>query len=313
MARARWTTTEIPDQRGRSVVVTGANSGLGFETARMLAERGAHVVLACRNPERATAAAEAIRVTAPDAELSSVQLDLADAQSIRAAAGELRERLARIDLLINNAGAAFGELSLVDGIDRTFVTNQLGPFAFTGLLLDRVLAAPAGRVVTVSSNVPFQGLTELELDDLAYTRRAYGRWHAYSQSKLANLVFALELQRRLTAADAKTIAAAAHPGGADTSFGSNTGGLVGFLGSKPLRWLTGSLAIPAAQGALTTMRAAVDPEVRGGDFYGPDRVKGFRGWPTRIDPGPVAGDAEVGARLWAACEQYTGVEYSFGA
>jgi NAD(P)-dependent dehydrogenase (short-subunit alcohol dehydrogenase family) len=306
---ARWTAAEIPDQRGRSAVVTGANSGLGFETARMLAERGAHVVLACRNPDRATAAAEAIRLTAPDAELSSVQLDLADPQSIRRAADELRERLAHIDLLINNAGAAFGELSLIDGVDRTFVTNQLGPFAFTGLLLDRVQAAPAGRIVMVSSNV--QGAVDLDLDDLAFTRRHYGRWRAYSQSKLANLVYALELHRRLAAADSKVIAAAAHPGGANTDFGTNTGGIVGFLGSKQMRRITSPLAIPAAQGALTTLRAAVDPAVEGGDFYGPDRFRGMRGYPARVDTSRVTADTATGERLWATCERLTGIEYAF--
>ncbi|MQY29178.1 oxidoreductase [Nocardia aurantia] len=310
-SRARWTAAEIPDQRGRSVVVTGANSGLGFETARMLAERGAHVVLACRNPERATAAAEAIRLTAPDAELSSVRLDLADAGSIRAAAEELRERLARIDLLINNAGAAFGELSLVEGVDRTFATNQLGPFAFTGLLLDRVLAAPAGRIVMVSSNV--SGMDELDLDDLDYARRGYGRWKAYAQSKLANLVFALELQRRLTAADAKTLVTAAHPGGANTDFGVNTGGFVGFMGSKTMRRFTAPLAISAERGALNTLRAAVDPEVRGGEFFCPDRLRNMRGYPAARDPGPVASDPATGARLWEICTRLSGVEYAFPA
>jgi len=289
------------------VVVTGANSGIGFETARMFAERGARVVLACRSSDKADAACDEIRATAPDAELHTVILDLASSESVHAAAKTIGAEFDRIDLLINNAGAAFGTRTLVDGVERTFVTNQLGPFAFTGSLLECVLAAPAGRIVTVSSGSHEAG--RLDLDDLAYARRRYGRWRAYAQSKLANLLFTFELQRRLAAAGERTVAVAAHPGGAATEFGHNAGGFTRVMSAPPLRRLLSPLVNTAAEGALPTMRAAVDPDVRGGEFYGPDRFRGIRGLPHQVQPAAAARDTAAGAKLWDRCEQLTGVHY----
>ena len=302
-----WTSADIPDQRGRTAVVTGANSGVGLETARMLAERGARVVLACRSLDRAAVARDAIRATAPDAELHTARLDLASATSVREAATAIRAEFDRIDLLINNAGAAFGALVLIDGTERTFVTNQLGPFAFTGLLLPGVLAAPAGRVVTVSSGSHEVG--RLDLDDLAYARRRYGRWRAYARSKLANLLFTFELQRRLAAAGERAVAVAAHPGAAATEFGHNAGGLTRMLSVAPLRRLLAPLVSTAAEGALPTLRAAVDPDVQGGEFYGPDGFHGIRGLPHRVQPAAAAQDPTTSAMLWEKCEQLTGVRY----
>jgi len=302
-----WTSADITDQRGRIAVVTGANSGVGFEAARMLAERGARVVLACRSLDKAAVACDAIRATAPDAELHTVRLDLADAKSVREAAATIRGEYDQIDLLINNAGAAFGTLTLIDGVDQTFVTNQLGPFAFTGLLLSRVVAAPTGRVVTVSSGSHEMG--RLDLDDLAFANRRYGRWRAYAQSKLANLLFAFELQRRLAAAQEKTISVAAHPGASATEFGRNSGGLTRVLSAPPQRWLLAPLANTAAVGALPILRAAVDPDVHGGEFYGPGGFRGMKGLPQRAQPAAVAQDAAASALLWEKCEQLTGVCY----
>ncbi|HYQ67331.1 oxidoreductase [Actinophytocola sp.] len=307
-ASSGWSSADIPDQRGRTAVVTGANSGIGFETARMLAEHGARVVLACRSLEKAAVARDAIRATAPEAELSLVRLDLASAESVREAAATVGAELDRIDLLINNAGAAFGRLTLIDGIDRTFVTNVLGPFAFTGLLLPRVLAASAGRVVTVSSGSHEAG--RLDLDDLAYTRGRYGRWRAYARSKLANLLFAFELQRRLAAAGERAIAVAAHPGAAATDFGRNSGGFTRIASAPPLRWLAAPLVATAAAGALPVLRAAVDPDVRGGEFYGPDGFHGIKGAPHKVRPAAVAEDTAASATLWETCEQLTGVRCS---
>jgi len=288
-------------------VVTGANSGIGFETARMLAERGARVVLACRSLEKAAVACNAIRMAVPDAELSAVRLDLTSAESVREAAATVSAEFDRIDLLVNNAGAAFGALTLIDGIDRTFVTNVLGPFAFTGLLLPRVLSAPAGRVVTVSSGSHEAG--RLDLDDLAYTRRGYGRWRAYARSKLANLLFTFELQRRLAAARERAVAVAAHPGAAATEFGRNSGGLTRIASAPPLRWVFAPLVATAEEGALPILRAAVDTDVRGGEFYGPDGFHGIKGSPHKVQPAAAAEDPAASEMLWEKCEQLTGVHY----
>jgi len=303
----RWTSADVTDQRGRTAVVTGANSGIGFETARILAERGARVVLACRSLDKATVACDTIRATVPDADIHTVTLDLASAESVREAASAIRAEFDRIDLLINNAGAAFGALTLIDGTERTFVTNQLGPFAFTGLLLQHVLAAPAGRVVTVSSGGHETG--RLDLDDLAYAHRRYRRWSAYAQSKLANLLFTFELQRRLTAAGERAVAVAAHPGAASTEFGRNSGGLMRIVSAPPLRRLLAPFANTAAEGALASLRAAVDPDVHGGEFYGPDGFHGVKGLPQRVQPAAIAQDAAAGALLWEKCEQLTDVRY----
>lgn len=302
-----WTAADLPDRRGHTAVVTGANSGIGFETARMLAEKGARVVLACRNPGKAAMACDAIRAAVPDADLHPVRLDLADAASVREAAAAIGGEFDRIDLLVDNAGAAFGTLTLIDGVDRTFVTNQLGPFAFTGLLLPQVLAAPAGRVVTVTSGG--HELGRLDLDDLAFAERRYRRWPAYTQTKLANLVFTAELQRRLAAAGERAIAVAAHPGAAATEFGRNSGGFMRVLSAPPLRWLLAPLVNTAADGALPTLRAAVDPEARGGDLYGPRGVHGVKGRPERVEASAAARDEATGALLWERCEQLTGVHY----
>ncbi|MFI5783690.1 oxidoreductase [Nocardia sp. NPDC051570] len=304
---SRWTVADIPDQRGRTVVVTGANSGVGFQTARALADRGARVVLACRSLDKAEVACAAIRSTVADAEVATVRLDLTSGPSIRAAARQIGIELGHVDVLINNAGAAFGALELLDGVDRTFVTNVLGPFAFTGLLLPHLLATGAGRIVVVTSGSHETG--RLDLDDLAFTRRRYGRWRAYAQSKLANVLFAFEQQRRLSAARERVIAVAAHPGAAATDFGRNTGGLAGMLSAAPLRQLVAPFSNTAAQGALPSLRAAVDPSVRGGELYGPDGFHGIKGWPVRVEPAAVARDMTIAPTLWETCDRLTGVHY----
>jgi NAD(P)-dependent dehydrogenase (short-subunit alcohol dehydrogenase family) len=198
-------------------------------------------------------------------------------------------------------------LTLIDGVERTFVTNQLGPFAFTGLLLPCVLAAPAGRVVTVSS--ASHGSGRLDLDDLAYAHRRYGRWRAYARSKLANLLFTFELQRRLAAARERAIAVAAHPGAAATEFGHNAGGLTRMMSAPPLRRLLAPLVSTAAEGALPTLRAAVDPDVHGGELYGPDGFRGLTGLPQQVQPAAAAQDTTASAMLWEKCEQLTGMQY----
>lgn len=315
---SEWTADEIPDLSGKTAIVTGANAGLGFETARILAARGAFVVLACRNPSKAADAAERILVSSPSANLQVVALDLSSLESVRAAAESISAQCDRIDLLINNAGTANirREVSS-DGFELTLATNHLGPFAFTGLLLDRVIATPGARIITVSSRTHARGV--LEFDDLHFTRRPYTLTTAYAQSKLAGLLFTHELHRRLAGTD--TIAAAAHPGTAITEFVQNMSRPVRVISTvtqKLAAWATlpgrDPLAIgvnTAAQGALTTLRAAADPQVRGGEFYGPHQ--GAKGHPVRVEPAPNAHDKAAQQRLWSESERLTGVRYPAGA
>src|SRR6201992_1809163 len=252
--RQRWTEADLPGLGGRTAVVTGANTGLGLQTARVLAARGATVVLACRNLARADAAAGRIADDVPGAQLRTVELDLAALESVRAAVAWLRAEYPQLDLLINNAGGVNPRPGrTADGVERTLGVNHLGPFAFTGLILDRLLAAPAARVVTVSSVGHRRGT--IHLDDLNFDQ-GYRFQQAYFQSKLANLMFTFELQRRLAAAGAPAIAVAAHPGNARTEFGRDMSGLARAVMSPRLRALTIWLLQAAHMGA-----AAVAPAV----------------------------------------------------
>src|SRR5690242_17778527 len=252
---ARWTAGDVPGQHGRVAVVTGANTGLGFEAARVLAARGASVVLAVRDTGKGKAAAARIAGTAPGADVMIQPLDLASLESIRAAAGELRARHPGIDVLVNNAGVMFLPRQITgDGFELQFGTNHLGHFALTGLLLEQMLPVPGSRVVTVSSTAHRLG-ARINLDDLQ-SERSYNRVAAYSQSKLANLMFTYELQRRLSGAGT-TIAVAAHPGLADTELTRNTPPITAFFYARVI-------SQKAAMGALPTLRAATDPGVLGG-------------------------------------------------
>jgi NAD(P)-dependent dehydrogenase (short-subunit alcohol dehydrogenase family) len=310
MAR-HWTEADVPDQSGRVAVVTGGNTGLGFATAQVLAARGATVVLACRNAVRAAGAADRIRATAPAAAVETLRLDLASQESVREAAAELRAAHPRIDLLINNAGGLWPRPeTTVDGFERTLATNHLGPFAFTGLVLDRLLAVPGSRIVTVSSIGHRYGAGTFNFDDPHFTHgwvySARDR-AAYFQSKLANLLFTYELQRRLAAAGAPTIAVAAHPGNARTEFGRELDPLSRAVTSRWLRPLTWWLMQDPRVGALATLRAAVDPEARGGDFFGPPGRLQFTGHPAKVSSSPPSYDVAAQRRLWELSEGSTGV------
>ncbi|MFF4543389.1 oxidoreductase [Streptomyces sp. NPDC001435] len=307
MTGARWTEADVPDQRGRTVVVTGANSGLGFETARVLAERGATVVLACRNPDRAAAAEARITATAPKARVVVQQLDLASLASVHRAAKALRANHPRIDLLINNAGGIRLHHALTeDGFELTLATNHLGPFAFTGLLLDRLLETPGSRVVTVSSIGHRHG--RMNFADLN-AERGYSAPAAYFQAKLANLLFTYALQRRLAASGAETIALAAHPGNARTELVRDLPAPVRALMSPRLRPLTAWALQSPEMGALSILRAATDPNAAGGSYYGPPGLAQFTGRPTRVESNARSHDAQAQQRLWEESERLTGVTY----
>jgi NAD(P)-dependent dehydrogenase (short-subunit alcohol dehydrogenase family) len=316
----------VPSQEGRTVVITGGNTGLGFEAARVLAQAGAAVVLACRDPARAAAAAARIQVATSgitgsgttgsgtkgrQARVDLVRLDLASLASVREAADQLRASYPTIDLLINNAGGVNPRYQRTeDGFERTLATNHLGPFALTGLVLDRLLPVPGSRVVTVSSIGHRRGV--INFDDLQ-ADRGYRFQPAYFQSKLANLLFTCELQRRLAAAGAGTIAVAAHPGNARTEFGRDMSRAVRIAMSPRLRMLTWWLMQSPQVGALATVRAASDPEARGGDYFGPSGRAQFTGYPVRVESSARSHDMDVARRLWDESQRLTGVTYPIGA
>ncbi len=297
--KAKWTSDDVPGQQGRLAVVTGANTGLGFETAQVLAARGASVVLAVRDIEKGKRAAARIAGTAPGANVMVQPLDLTSLDSIRAAAGELRARHPRIDLLINNAGVMLTPRQTTrDGFELQFGTNHLGHFAFTGLLLEQMLPVPGSRVVTVSSLAHRQA--RINFDDLQ-GERSYRRVAAYGQSKLANLMFTYELQRRLSGAGT-TIAVAAHPGLASTELARYTPAIVAFF---YVRVMTQE----AAMGALPVLRAATDPGVLGGQYYGPGGIFGARGYPKLAESSKRSHDTAIQRRLWTVSQELTGVTF----
>ncbi|MFX0573913.1 oxidoreductase [Nocardia nepalensis] len=290
---SRWDTSDIPDQSGRTIIVTGANSGLGAATARALAGAGAQVILACRN------VAKAERVAGEIGERASVRkLDLADLASVR----EFADGVDRLDVLINNAGVmAVPERRTADGFEMQIGTNHLGHFALTGLLLDKI----SDRVVTVSSGAHRVG--KIDLDDLNWERRKYQRWPAYGQAKLANLMFAYELQRKLTAAGSSKISVAAHPGYAATDLQSHTESILDSIMALGNRLLAQS----AEMGALPEIYAATE-QVEPGAFYGPDGWGGMRGYPGPSGSTAASKDEEVARGLWELSEKLTGVTYNFG-
>jgi NAD(P)-dependent dehydrogenase (short-subunit alcohol dehydrogenase family) len=296
----KWTTADIPDQAGRTAVITGANTGLGYETATALAAKGAHVVLAVRNLEKGKAAADLIARANPGASVAIQELDLTSLDSVRAAADQLRAEHESIDLLINNAGVMMTPKSTTkDGFELQFGTNHLGHFALTNLLLDRVLATPGSRIVTVSSQ-GHRFVRGIRFDDLQW-ERDYGRIRAYGQSKLANLLFTYELQRRLQGTN--TIAVAAHPGGSNTELGRNTPPLL----RSVFDVLGPRLMQGADMGALPTLRAATDPGVLGGQYYGPDGFGEQRGYPKVVASNEASHDVAAQRRLWTVSEELTSV------
>lgn len=296
---SRWTVVDMPDQSGRTVVITGANAGVGFETALALAARGARVVLAVRDVDRGEAAASRIRSHVPDADLDVQKLDLASLTSIHAAAEDLRSRYSTIDLLINNAGVMTRSRSTTaDGFEIHFGTNHLGHFAFTGLLVDRIVAAPGSRIVTVSSPGHRYPRTGIRFDDVQW-EHDFRPLDAYGQSKLANLMFTYELHRRLQGTT--TLAVAAHPGGSKTDMVNHSPILVRLAGLV--------LFQTPEMGALPTLRAATDPSVVGGQYYGPGGIAEQRGYPRVVASNARSHDIRAQQRLWDLSESLTGVVF----
>jgi protochlorophyllide reductase len=295
----RWTTRDIPDLTGRTALVTGANAGLGREITRILAEHGARVLMACRNLEKAEAAASAIRATQPAGSVDVRQLDLASLASVRTLSDVVLHDEAALDMLVNNAGLmAVDESRTEDGFEMQFGVNHLGHFALSAHLMPLLLATPGSRVVSMSSMGHRGG--RMHFDDPMYERRSYRRWPAYTQSKLANMLFTKELQRRL-GPDAPTRALAAHPGGSHTDLGFEGSGLSNRLIEKMVPLFTQS----ASAGALPAVRAATDPTAAGGEFYGPRYL--VRGRAVREVPSRRARRADDARRLWELSERLTGL------
>ncbi len=292
-----WTTADIPDQSGRVAVITGANTGLGYETATALAGRGAHVVLAVRNLDKGKAAADLIARRYPGAEVDVQELDLTSLASIREAAASIRAAYDGIDLLINNAGVMMTpKATTKDGFELQFGTNHLGHYALTGLLLDRMLITPGSRVVTVSSMG--HRLGRIRFDDLQ-SETGYNRVSAYGQSKLANLLFTYQLQRRL--AGRRTIAVAAHPGGSSSELSRHLPRVVQ-AAFRPIEQDT-------EMGALPTLRAATDPTVTAGQYLGPGGFAEMRGYPKVVQSSGRSHDIADQQRLWAVSAELTGISF----
>jgi NAD(P)-dependent dehydrogenase (short-subunit alcohol dehydrogenase family) len=305
----KWTAADIPDQTSRVAVVTGANSGLGLVTARELARAGATVVLACRNASKGEDALASIKAAVPAADAAVAELDLADLTSVRGFAAGLAGEHERLDLLILNAGVMAPPRRLTaDGFESQLGTNHLGHFALTGLLLGLLLAAPAPRVVTLSSGAHRIGA--MRFDDLQ-SERSYNNWRAYGQSKLANLLFCFELQRRALAADTSLTSLASHPGYAATNL--QFAGPAGKLERLGMAFGNRLFAQSAEMGALPTLYAATFPDVPGGSFIGPDGLLEQRGHPHLVTAAKKAYDEAAQRRLWDVSEELTGVRYAFGA
>jgi len=311
-----WTIADVPEQGWQTAVITGGNTGLGFQVAQVLAGRGARVVIACRDRDKARRAVAEMATGArrsrqaiglregPTPDLHVVDLDLSRLASVRDAAAELRSRFPRIDLLINNAGVMMTPYARTeDGFELQFGTNHLGHFALTGLLLDHLAQSPAGaRVVTVSSLMHRRG--SINFDDLM-GEHGYSRTAAYGRSKLANLLFAYELQRRLASAEAPVISLAAHPGYATTDLTRNMPSLLraGSRAAEPF------IAQSPAMGALPLLRAATDPKAAGGQYYGPGNLLETKGNPKLVKSSARSYDQELAGQLWQTSEKLTGVSY----
>ena len=298
MSKHEWSADELSDQTGRVAVVTGANSGIGFETARALADKGATVIMACRNLEKAKPKAEEIRAAHPGAKVEVMQLDLSNLASVERFSEAFHEKHSQLDLLINNAGIMvppYGKTA--QGFETQFGVNHLGHFALTGLLLDLITSTPGSRIVTVSSVAHLMG--KIDFSDLNW-ENGYKAQAAYGQSKLANLLFTYELQRRLAAAGKDTLAVAAHPGWTETNLQEH---------APQVKFMNRFFAQKPLMGALPTLYAATQPDVNGAEYYGPSGFLEMNGPPKRVKSNRRSHDRNVAERLWNVSEDLTGVRF----
>ena len=304
----QWTQNDMPDLSGKVIVVTGANCGLGYEAAKEFARKGARTILACRSTEKAQAALELVKQEIPEAQVESMQLDLASLASVRDFAETFKSRYDRLDILVNNAGIMWVPYQKTeDGFESQFGTNHLGHFALTGLLMDLLFKTPDARVVNVSSVGHRSGT--MDFDNLMFEGgKGYGRHRAYGRSKLANLLFTYELQRKFEAVYADAIATAAHPGGSNTNLARYVEDLWYFKALRPVleRMMQG-----ADMGALPTLRAAVDPAASGGEYYGPNGFMEQTGYPVIVQSSEASHNEADARRLWEVSEQLTSIRYNW--
>ena len=299
MSKQKWDSNDIQDQKGRVAVVTGSSSGIGYETARVLAEKNATVIMAVRNLEKGEKARAKILSQQKDADISVMELDLADLRSVRCFTENYKKVYSRLDLLINNAGVMMPPYSkTADGFELHFGTNHLGHFALTGLLFDLIKETPGSRIVNVSSAGERYG--RLDFDDLNWEKRPYKRMKAYGDSKIANIYFTHELKRRLKRRGIQTIAASSHPGWTATELQRHAG---------LFRFLNRFLAQNIDMGGLPTLYAAVAPDIEGGDYCGPSGWQEWRGFPTKVKSCHISHDEDIAGRLWSVSEKMTGVKF----
>ncbi len=296
----RWTTGNIPDQTGKVVIVTGSSSGIGYETARVLASKNAEVIVAVRNQTKGDKAVQQIKAQHQDVHVKVMLLDLASLKSIKNFADEFKQNFDRLDLLINNAGVMIPPYSKTeDGFELQIGTNHFGHFALTGQLLDLIQCTPMSRIVNVSS-VGHRG-GNLNFDDLNWEKRDYKAMRAYGDSKIANLYFTYELQRRLTQSGSDLLVTAAHPGWTGTDLQRHSG---------PMQFMNKLFAMPIEQGALPTLRAAIDDQAQRGDYFGPGGFMEWNGYPVKVSSNKRSHDKTIASKLWDVSEALTDIRYN---
>ncbi len=304
----KWSFENIPSLNDKIMIVTGGNSGLGYESVKAFSQKGAKVILACRNTEKGNAAREEIYKSIGKRDIEVMKLDLANLVSVNEFAMEFSAKYHKLEVLLNNAGIMSTPYGLTkDGFEQQMGVNHMGHFALTGFLFDILKNSPGARVVNVSSNAHKKG--EMDFDNLLFTNGVdYDPWRAYRRSKLANLLFTYELQRRAQMHKLNLSAMAAHPGGSETNLARHLSGKLMFKIFMPLAKL---IIQSAAQGALPQLRAATDPNAQGGDFYGPDGWKEIKGYPVKVESAAQAYNEADAKRLWETSEKLTGVQISF--
>ena len=297
----KWDANSVSDQTGRIAVVTGSSSGIGFETARVLAEKHATVILAVRNQKKANAAIEKIKTSYPEADVSMMMLDLASLKSVKEFSEAFKEKYKKLDLLINNAGVMMPPYSKTeDGFELQMGTNHFGHFALTGLLINLMKNNPGSRIVTVSSSGHVYG--KINFDDLNWEKRAYRTINAYADSKIANLYFTYELSRRVEKNGGNPLVTAAHPGWTATELQRHSG---------LFKFLNLFFAQKISMGALPMLYAAVGPDVKSGDYFGPSGFREMRGYPRKVDSNALSKDKAIAKKLWDVSEAFTEVKYTF--
>ena len=308
MKNENWTTANMPDLSGKVIIVTGGNSGLGYESVKVFAQKGAEVILGCRSVEKGEAAKTEIMKNNPAGKIEVMNLDLMDLSSVKNFAVRFKENHSRLNVLINNAGIMIPPYGLTkDGFESQIGTNHLGHFALTGQLIDLIVKTPKSRVVSTSSLAHKNG--KMDFDNFMFDNgNGYTPMKAYGRSKLANLLFIYELQRLFEAIGIDSVAVAAHPGVSQTNLMRFVEGKFYYHLLKPLSSL---ILQSAAKGALPQLRAAVDPEVKGGDFYGPDGFNEMKGFPVKVKSNPSSHNAGDAKRLWEVSEKLTGVSFNF--